>query len=83
MLERGVVLEDEADARGPGAACPVTFVAVDEDRARVGRLEPGDHAQQRRLAAAARAEQRGQRARRDLDRHVVERDEVAERFETF
>ena len=77
MLERRVVLEDEADAallrRHAGRV-----LAGDEDLAGVGLLEPGDHAQQRRLAAAARAEQRGQRAGRDLERDVVERDEVAE-----
>ena len=62
VLERGVVLEDEAHAaRARGrvghvllrrsARCPLS-----------GRLQPRDDAQQRRLAAAARAEQRRQRA---------------------
>ena len=42
----------------------------------VGRLEPGDHPQRRRLAAARRAEHREELARRDgevgfVDRHVV------------
>ena len=62
VLEGRVVLEDEADAallrRERGRV-----VARRSDRARVGLLEPGDDAQQRRLAAAARAEQRGQRPR--------------------
>jgi hypothetical protein len=77
VLERRVVLEDEADlpalrrhARG--------VVALDLDAAGVGRLEAGDDPQQARLARAARAEQRGQRAAGDLERDVVERDEVAE-----
>ena len=77
VLEGGVVLEHEADpsvldrdARG---------VAVgDQDPTRVGLLEPRDHPQQRRLAAAARAQQRRQRAVRHLDRDVVQGDEVAE-----
>ena len=43
-----------------------------------GLFEPRDDAQERRLAAAARAEQRRQRAGLDLERHVVERDELAE-----
>ncbi len=77
VLEGGVVLEDEADAtllrRDPGCV-----LAGDDDLARVGHLESGDHAQERRLAAAARAEQRRQRARRHLERDVVEGDEVAE-----
>ena len=77
MLERGVVLEHEADVallrRQAGGVD-----ALDLDRAAVGVLEPGDDPQQRRLAAAARAEQRGELTGRDVDRHVVEGDEVAE-----
>ena len=61
--ERGVVLEAEADAaaagrRGRSGPRPRWHGA------RVGRVEPGDDAQQCRLAAAARAEQGGERARR-------------------
>ena len=71
------MLEDEADAallRRPAG----DVLAVDEDRALVGGLEPGDDPEQRGLAAAARAEERRERARRDLHRDVVERDEVVE-----
>ena len=77
VLERGVVLEDEADAallRHDAGHVPI----ADQDASRVGRLEPRDDAQQRRLAAAARPEQRRERAVRDLDPDVVERREVAE-----
>jgi hypothetical protein len=77
VLEGGVVLEDEADLallrrrlRG--------VLAVDHDRAGVEILEPGDRPQQRRLAAAARPEQRRQRAVRHVDRDVVERLKVTE-----
>jgi hypothetical protein len=79
VLERGVVLEHEAD---PAALRrkPRGVGAVDLDRPAVGLLEPGDDAQQRRLPRAARAEQRGQRAVRDLERHAVQRDEVPERL---
>src|SRR5262249_6867675 len=52
--------------------------ALDRDRARVRLLEPGDHAQQRRLAAAARAEERRQLPARHRQRDVVERGERAE-----
>ena len=52
--------------------------AVDLDPAGVGSLEPGDDSQQRRLARAARAEQRRQRALGDLELDVGERLEVAE-----
>jgi hypothetical protein len=77
VLEGGVVLEDEADVavlrREVGGVD-----ALDRDRALVGVLEAGDDAQQRRLAAAARAEQRGEPTRRDVHRDVVEGDEVPE-----
>src|SRR5690606_3185682 len=44
----------------------------------VGPLQPRDDPQERRLPAAARAEEGGELAGRDADRHVVEGDEVAE-----
>ena len=77
VLERGVMLEDEADAaflRWPRGH----VVAVEQDGPRVGTLEPGDHSQKRRLPAPARPEQRGQRSGRHLDGNIVQRDEVAE-----
>ena len=77
VLERRVVLEDEADPallrRERGRV-----LARDHDLAGVRLLEPGDHAQERRLAAAARPEQRRQRARLDHERDVVERGERSE-----
>src|SRR5262249_34282526 len=57
---------------------PRRLAPRDEHVAGVRLLEPGDHAQQRRLARAARPEQREQRAALHVDRHVVECDEVAE-----
>ncbi|POM19232.1 hypothetical protein CSX04_00610 [Burkholderia cepacia] len=53
-------------------------LAVDEDLAGGGRLEPGEHAQQRRLAAARAAEQREQLVLRDRQVHVVDSRAVAE-----
>src|SRR5829696_5522668 len=77
VLERGVVLEDEADL--PRAGWHDRLVLpLDEDPPLVGQLEPGDRAQQGRLAGAARSEQRGQRALSDLEVHVAESREVAE-----
>ena len=70
------MLEDEADAAGLGRRVG-DVGAVQQDGAAVGRLQAGDDAQQRRLAAAAWAEQRGERAAGDVDRDVVERDEGA------
>ncbi|GAA5240079.1 hypothetical protein BMMON2_29010 [Burkholderia mallei] len=43
-------------------------------------LEARDHAQQRRLAAAGRAEQRDELTRGEIERDVVERGELAEAF---
>ena len=71
------MLEDEADVP-PLRRFLRRVLAGDVDPAAVGRLEPGDHPQQRGLAAAARPEQGGQRAVADLERHVVERHELAE-----
>ena len=79
VLERGVVLEHEADP-APLRRHPGGVVAADHDRAGVRLLQPRDDAQQRGLAGAARAQQRRERAVGDLERHAVERDEVAERL---
>ena len=77
VLERGVVLEDEADvavlhayARG--------VLARDQDPPCVGLLEPGDHAQQGRLSRAAGTEEGRQAAVGHVDGDVAERDEVPE-----
>src|SRR5579862_25688 len=72
VREQGVLLEDHV--HGP----PVRrhrrhVVAVEQYAARVRRDEPGDHPQRRRLAAAARAEQREELALGDVDAHVVHR----------
>ena len=77
VLERGVVLEDEADVAVLHADAGVVL-AVDHDPALVGFLEPGDHTQQRRFAAARGTEQGGQAPVGDVDRDVVEGDEVSE-----
>jgi hypothetical protein len=76
VLEGGVVLEHEADLAALRRVVGDLLVA-DDHGAGVGLLEPRDHAQQRRLAAAGRAEQRGQRAVGHGDADVVEREELA------
>ncbi|CAM2138117.1 hypothetical protein PT2222_100127 [Paraburkholderia tropica] len=53
-------------------------LAIDEDLARGGRFQPGEHAQQRGLAAARTAEQREQFILRDVQADVVHGDAVAE-----
>src|SRR5690606_13247619 len=77
VLERGVVLEHEADVAVLGGEVGGVD-AFDGDRTVVGVLEAGDDAQQRRLAAAAGAEQGGEPTGGDGDVDVVEGDEVTE-----
>ena len=50
----------------------VHHAAADRDLAAGDVLEPGDHAQQRRLAAAGRADQHDELAVRDVDAHAVQ-----------
>ena len=52
-------------------------LAVDRDRAGVGLDQPGDDLEQRRLAAAARAEQAGQLAARKVEVDAAQRLDVA------
>src|SRR5213079_1951809 len=77
MLERRVVLEHEADA---ALLRPVVrdVLLGDLDRTAVRGLEAGDDPGQRRLAAAARPEERRQRSRLDLEGDVVEGEEASE-----
>ena len=49
----------------------VDHAPVDRERARRDRLEAGDHAQRRRLAAARGPEQHHELAVRDFERHIV------------
>src|SRR6185436_6186681 len=77
VAEEGIVLEHEADPAlaNVGVGC---VLAVEEDGARVGHLEAGDDAQQRRLARARRPEQRDQLAGGDVETEVVADDGGAE-----
>ena len=77
VLERRVVLEDEADVALLRRQRR-RVLAGDLDRPRVRLLETGDDAQQRRLAATTRTEQRGERSGGDVDGDVVQGDEIAE-----
>ena len=79
VREEGVVLEDGVDRPLVGGNAGDRLVG-EEDLA-LGRLiEAGDHAQRGRLAAAGRAEHREELALLDLDAHVLDGDEVAERL---
>jgi hypothetical protein len=77
VLEGGVVLEDETDVSLLGLECGCVR-SREEDLSVVRRLQSGDDPEQRRLARAARAEECGQRPALDLERDVVDGDEVAE-----
>ncbi|KAF1858260.1 hypothetical protein Lal_00014761 [Lupinus albus] len=77
VLEHGLVgreavarLVDERDLRG----------LADDDFAAVRLFDPRDHAEQRRLAGAVRADDADDRARRHGERQVVDQQAVAERF---
>jgi len=77
--EQGVVLEHEAD---PPAADGLAghVLAVEKDRAVVGevkRFQPGDDPQERRFPRARRPQQGDQLSVRDVQRHAVQREEVA------
>ena len=77
VLERRVVLEDEADAavlRPPSRH----LLARDRDRPGVRLLKACDDPEERRLPRPGRAEERDERACRDVERDVVEGLEVAE-----
>ena len=76
IAEQGVVLEDEADAP-LGSGNVVDPAAVDEDVAAVGILQAGQHAQNRRLAAAAGTEEGDELALVDAKGNVARRVEGA------
>ena len=79
--EERVVLEDEADAaRADGRLADVLPVEADGTGAGVGHFQSGDDAQERGLAGAGGAEQRGEAAARDGEADIVERGVLAERF---
>ena len=65
----------ERDAEVMVAARGRRLLAVHERLAARGRLEVGEDPQDRRLPAARRAEQRGERARRRREVDAVERDD--------
>ena len=75
--EQRVVLEDGVDVALVGRG-PRHVLAVEADGAAGGRLEAGDHAQRRRLAAAGRTEHGEELAVGDAEVGVVDRGEVGE-----
>src|SRR5262249_4508504 len=82
VLEGGVVLEDHSDSARPRRQVR-DVVVTQRDLAGVGLVKAGDHAQERRLAAAARAEKSRQRPLRNRDGDIIERDELPEPLRNF
>ncbi len=58
----------------------VLHLATDRDRPVRGALEAGEHAQRGRLAAAGRPDQDEELAVPDVEREVVDRDDLAEQL---
>ena len=77
MRKQRVALEHHVD-RPPVRRHGGDVVAVEQDAARRRRLEAGEHAQQRGLAAARRPEQREEFAVRDVERKPLDRGQRAE-----
>ena len=77
VREERIGLEHHIDRPRIGRQCSYVG-AVDDDTAAVGGLEPGDHPQQGRLAAARGPQQREERAALDGQRDVVDRCDRAE-----
>ena len=71
------MLENEADVAFLGRQTG-GIDSLDLHCSAVGNFQTGDDPQQRRLASAARPEQSGQFAGRDIEVDVLQRDEVAE-----
>ena len=77
VAEQRIVLEDEADLPLAGADV-VDALAAEAQRAGIGKIEPGEDAQQRRLARARGAEQRDELAILDRQADAAQRFEAAE-----
>ena len=70
-------LEDEGDV-ALGGALEGDVLAVEQDRSGGRQLQPGDHPERRRLAAAGRAEHDEELAVRDGEGRILHRDEFGE-----
>ena len=74
----GEELEDEGDVAG-GGAVEGDVLAAEQDAARGRQLEPGDHAERRRLAAAGRTEQHQELAVGDGEIRIRARQRIRRR----
>src|SRR5262249_52812446 len=77
VAEQRVVLKHKTDLALPHVLFGSVF-AVNYDVALIGKVEPCDDAQKRRLSAPRRSEQSHELTRGDADAHPVERHEAAE-----
>ena len=82
VAKQGVVLEDEADVAFAGRVIGDVLIVI-MNRAAIGRFQPRDDPQQRRLAAAGRPQQGQQAAGGNLDADAVQGGELAETLADF
>ena len=73
IVVEAVEIGEEAEPPMAFARRLLDIEAGDRDAAVEGRIERGETAQTRRLTRAVRPDERRDGARRDLERHVVER----------
>src|SRR5437763_10818312 len=80
--ERLDELERAADARGADFIRPqaVNWAAGEDNRARIGRIDAGDHVEGGRLAGAVGTDETVDVAFGDLERHLVHRAQAVEAF---
>jgi hypothetical protein len=72
------VIEQGPEPRLRGLDIVLRARVADEYRARVGRQHAGDHSQRRRFARAVRAEQARDGPIRNLEREILDGDDVVE-----
>jgi hypothetical protein len=82
LRERARRLEDRGEPMaGTAMRRPVRNVAAAYAHvARLHEVEAGDAAEERRLPGAVRSDQAGERAGRDVERHVIDRPDRTEGF---
>jgi hypothetical protein len=77
VREEGIALKDRVDRAPLGGNVGDVF-SVEDDPPRIGRLETGNHAEERRLAAAGRTQQTEHLSLANIEGHLAHRGVVAE-----
>jgi len=71
VWKQGIILKDHGRATFMGWQM-IKALVVEVDGTAVGIVKPGDQAQERRFPAAARPQQGGEGATRDIQRHLID-----------